>query len=454
MTKYPRPTVQTMTNFQAARNMRGHALSSQPALAPVRWSLVIGFLVLGHCSTHAFEKKEARERLARFVQTFDMERFTGQGEVELLGWLYAAGEKGWDFLKDTYNDAKEPKTKQTALYLFCRGWPDRASDRLLDARTHKDEGLRRYATRLKIRLDDERRALYAQIIDDARLVRECAVLEGRAFKHFLRRCATLDEGWLEERKDDALTVEQLKQEPARHRGAVLSRHGVVIESELAELTPEYGLPGYSVIRALFVTKLRELFELRILCAPGRGAPLLKKLQEGHDAGKNPVARLSGFFFKCHAKTSSKPEDGAWREPLLIVPEPSFPKMGWEANAREELEDTGYAKQLPSVTIDAPKAEERLVVELLAGAQMRLRIEGEEGPLDAADLLKRAVEKLKARLPQDQRAQASAVLVFSQETAKPAVAQVLEMFKALGLARVFYCYLPDEAGSKRENGKHE
>ena len=422
------------------------------------WQRAIYFLagitLVGVCSLQAFEKQAARERLMRFVQTFDTERFTGPGEVELLGWLYAAGEKGWDFLKDTYNDAKELKTKQTALYLYCRGWPDRAGDRLLEARTHKNEALRGFAARLKIRLDDERRTLYAQIIDDPRLVGECAVLEGRAFKHFLRRCATLDEGWLEERKDDALTVEQLKQEPARHRGAVLSRHGVVIESSLAELTPEYGLPGYSVIRGLFVTKLRELFEIRILCAPGRAGPLLKKFQDGHEAGKNPVARLSGFFFKCHAKNSSNPEDGAWREPLLITPEPSFPKMGWDANAREELEDGGYAKYLPSVTIDVPKAEERLVVTLHAGARMRLRTEGEEGSLDATDLLKRAVERIKARLPQDQRAQASAVIVYFQESAQPAVVQVIEIFKTLGLERVFHSYLPDWEECKRERGEHE
>lgn len=308
---------------------------------------------------------------------------------------------------------------------------------------------------------EQRRLLFAQIVDDRFALNECAILEGKTFKYLLKLCAHFDEGKLEDKRDKKAEYEKLQAHADEFRGHVVTiRNAVVIEVARAPLPEEYGLPGHEVLPAIVVNSRYELFEVRLLCKPGSKA--YQRLADGIKENNHPVVQISGFFFKQHAKRTAVKNEPPWAAPLLVCPEPRF-GMRTYTGVQQDLADSKTDKYLPSETIAAPRAEERLVVELLApskpgkddknagGGQAapvstenasaaRIRIDGTEGAVGDQAFLKAAVDRLIARLPEDQRDAPSGVLLRAEGAPKAPVRELLDQMEAAGLKRV---YLKDE-----------
>lgn len=292
----------------------------------------------------------------------------------------------------------------------------------------------------------QRRWLLAQVVDDPRVPEECGILEGRAYKYLLRLCARIKEGRLNDAEDKEATFEHLQDQPGLFRGhVVVCRESVVIEVAKADLGPEYGLPGYAVLAALLVNSARELYELRILSPPG--STLYEKLQAGIEEEKNPVLQATGYFLKNHAKLTSDPKEPPWRRPLLVAPEPSFNKLGKTYNAWRDLVDNRLDKLLPSKALPGPKAEERLVVEVLpaAGGAAELHAEGLIFSPSAAEPLGRALAACLARLPATQKTAPSAVVFLSRGAPAGAATEALALLRQAGIQRLF---MKDENESLR------
>ncbi|MCK6472230.1 MAG: hypothetical protein L6R28_10830 [Planctomycetes bacterium] len=306
----------------------------------------------------------------------------------------------------------------------------------------------------------QRRLLFAQIVDDRFALNECAILEGKTFKYLLKVCAIFDEGKLEKKHDEKAEYERLQTHADEFRGHVVTiRNAVVIEVARVPLPEEYGLPGYEVLPAIVVNSRYELFEVRLLCKPG--SKTYQRLADGIQKNNHPVVQISGFFFKQHAKRTAVKNEPPWAAPLLICPEPRF-GMRTYGNVQQDMVDSKTDQYLPSETIAAPRAEERLVVELLAtpkpakddknsGSQAasvsadhasaaRIRIDGTEGAVGDQAFLKAAVDRLIARLPEDQRDAPSGVLLRAEGAPKAPVRELLDQMEAAGLKRV---YLKDE-----------
>jgi hypothetical protein len=294
---------------------------------------------------------------------------------------------------------------------------------------------------------DEERHLFNQIVDDALAPGECAILEGKPYQYLAKKCAATTEGRLNDRenKDQATTptFERLLRQPNLFRGqVVVVRRCVIIEIDRAELPAEFGLPGYSVLPALMVNQLHELYELRIISPPGSN--LYERLQKGIEEGKNPVLRVSGFFMKAHSKLTSMKGEPPWRAPLLVCPEPSIENRAGTYNAYQDLVDAKMDKYLPSQSIDAPRAQERLVVEVLpAPARANfpadafvLRVQGKHGSLNDPNFLTQAFEQFKVRLPVDQQAQPSAVVVRTRNAPIAGVRPTLAAISDLGVKRLY------------------
>jgi hypothetical protein len=292
----------------------------------------------------------------------------------------------------------------------------------------------------------ESRLLLAQIADDPALPEECGILETRAYQYLLKRCVNVKESQLkdQEEKDPARapTWERLMRQPGLFRGqVVVTRRAVVIEVAQAEPPPEYGLPpGYTILPALLVNSVHELYELRIVCPPG--SDMFEKLRRGVEKCENPVLRVSGFFMKNHAKRTHVESERPWRAPLLVCPEPSIERRAGTYNAYQDLVESKMDKYLPSQSLDGPKAEERLVVEVLdAGAEpergpFSVRAYGVKGSTADREFFAQAVAKLKQRLPPDQAEKPSVVVLRTPESSRPAVRATLLALKELGVQRLF------------------
>lgn len=307
---------------------------------------------------------------------------------------------------------------------------------------------------------EQRRLLFAQIVDDRFALNECAILEGKTFKYLLKLCAHFDEGKLEGKRDKKAEYEKLQTHADEFRGHIVTiRNAVVIEVARAPLPADYGLPGYEVLPAIVVNSRYELFEVRLLCKPG--SKTYQRLADGIKENNHPVVQISGFFFKQHAKRTAVKNEPPWAAPLLVCPEPRFGIRTY-TGVQQDLVDSKTDQYLPSETIPAPRAEERLVVELLAapkpakddktsGSQAasvsadhasaaRIRIDGTIGAVGDQSFLKAAVDRLLARLPEDQRDAPSGVLLRAEGAPKAPVRELLDQMEAAGLKRV---YLKDE-----------
>src|SRR6187399_920953 len=87
------------------------------------------------------------------------------------------------------------------------------------------------------------RLIYAQIVDQEKkdVFVERAVLEGKAFKHLLKKVSTMTNQDVRKAVDDRTILENLSDEADLHRGeAYAAGRGVIVEVAEAELTPDYG----------------------------------------------------------------------------------------------------------------------------------------------------------------------------------------------------------------------
>jgi hypothetical protein len=285
---------------------------------------------------------------------------------------------------------------------------------------------------------EQRRMLFAQIVDDPGAPDESAILEGKPYKYFLHRCARTTSEALRKLENKNTTYRRLNRQPDLFRGEVVSRLGVVIEVAEAVPTPEYELEGYKILPAMFVSTERDLYELRILVPAN--SPLCVQLHEGFELGRCPVVRVTGFFMKCHSRRTAVVEEPPWRRPLLVTPPPEM--FDRAVDAKGEMIETKTLKFLPSSRIYAPGAEERLVMEVVRGPQEEW---GEQLPpqfkldglsvFNAYDSAKRHLERLRQTLPEDQRSHPAAVVVRGRWAPASGITQALDALNAAGFHRV-------------------
>ncbi len=284
----------------------------------------------------------------------------------------------------------------------------------------------------------ERRMLFLQVVDDEAAIDECAILEGQTYKYLLKLCSHYKQDKLYKKRDQNASYEGLKYQPDKYRGHVVAiERSVVIEVFKSKPLPtEYGLPGYAVLQALLVNKVRELYELRILVKVG--SKDFEKLDQGIRDRKNPIVRVTGFFFKNHTKRDAAGQ--VWREPLLVAPSPKFGHAP-PYDAYKDLEEGGMEKRMPSVFIKAPRAEERLVIEVRPdeadkSGSVHLRIAGRVGSLNDKAFLSSAIQAFKKKLPVQQAKEPSGVLVITKGASRTSVAQLFLKIREAGLHRIF------------------
>jgi hypothetical protein len=290
--------------------------------------------------------------------------------------------------------------------------------------------------------NDPRRLLYAQIVEDdkAGVFVESGVIEGKPFKYFLKNMERLSHDKIRKQTNEQVQFEDLVREPGMYRGQVITLpRAVILEVSQAKLGPEYNLPGYTVLPAVAVDSLRDVYALRILCPPG--SRLYEKLQKGIDDDQLPVVRISGYFMKLYARETNDPKEPPWQRPLLLCPEPEFSKAAEPRSIWRELNDTKMDRLLPSKRIDFPGAEERMIVELLPGSDdknARVRIGSKYAPSDAAGFKKFIAEQVaefQEHLPEEQREHPAAVAFFASGAPQGNLHTLLDALRAAGVKRI-------------------
>lgn len=297
---------------------------------------------------------------------------------------------------------------------------------------------------------NERRLLMAQIVDDPHDLQASAALEGKAYKHLLKLCAANpDETKLDDKKNEQATFENLLKHPHLFRGELAGvKNAVVMEVEQAKLPAEYGLPGYTVLPAILAAgspPYVQVYELRILCPPG--STLYAQLKKGIEEDKNPVMRVTGYFMKNHVKRTNRANEPPWQRPLLVCPEPTFRRVNPTYPAMSELQHSDAWDLLPSVRVDAPRSEERMVVELVGrssgsraqDAREFARVDGQLAALDDKAFVAQRVQAFRARLPQDHLP--SAVVLRSSAAPAGSISAMVEALAAAGIKKI---YVKDEA----------
>lgn len=282
---------------------------------------------------------------------------------------------------------------------------------------------------------DERRLLFAQIVEDLEpnVFNECAIIEGAPYKWFLRSLLGVSHDDLKEQTNEDITAEKLMAHPGLYRGQVVTlKRGVVLEVASAPLPPEYGLPpGYTVLPAVFVDSFRDVYALRILCPPK--SKLYEKLRKGIEEDAFPVMRVSGYFMKLYARRTGDPNEPPWRKPLLICPEPALAIIVEPRKVWDDLRESKADRFLGGQRIEAPGAEERMVVEVLQSGAMRVdrkEVSGERKEFFAA-----AVAAFRKRLPPDQAASPAAVVLLGNGGERSAVEEAVAALRAAGVKRI-------------------
>jgi hypothetical protein len=283
---------------------------------------------------------------------------------------------------------------------------------------------------------DPRRLLYAQICEDDKAgdVAECGIIEGKPFKYFLQQLKDVKHDKIRKYTREDLVFSELSEKPGLYRGQVVTLpRAVILEVSQAKLPDEYNLPGYTVLPAVAVDSLRDVYALRILCPPK--SKLYEKLQKGIDEDQLPVVRISGYFMKMYARKTADEKEPPWVRPLLICPEIEFSKAAEPRSVWNDLRESKMDRLLPSQRIETPGAEERLVVEMLVGTdekKSRVRIGSDYAPDDLQTFINNAVAELKKRLPEDQRDHPAAVVFISP---KAPIGNLDAILRALKMARV-------------------
>lgn len=283
---------------------------------------------------------------------------------------------------------------------------------------------------------DQRRSLFAQIVEDTqpRTFTESAVIEGAPFKFLLRSLVNVSHDAIRKKTNDQITFDNLMDTPGLHRGQVITLpRGVVLEVSRADVPPEYGLPpGYTILPAVFVDSARDVYALRILCPPG--STLFERLDKGIRDDALPVARVSGYFMKLYARKTGVTEEPPWRRPLLICPELELSQGVPARKVRQEMEESHTDRFMPSERIVAPGAEVRLVIEVVQPSGT-VRIDGRDLKGDLKESVAAAVKLFKTRLPQNQSAHPSAVVLVTAGPTRKNVNEVLAALKAAGVQRL-------------------
>ncbi len=301
------------------------------------------------------------------------------------------------------------------------------------------------------------RQLLAQIVDTEAKdeFAERAILEGRAYKYLLNKVSKTTREKLVNEVNDRTTFENLTDEGDFHRGEPYAPgRGVIVEVSNAELGPEYGLPGWTVLPAIFVNTAHEIYALRMLCPPG--SKVFEKLDKGIKEDKLPVVNMAGLFFKNYARQPGDLKEQPWVKPLMVCPEIEFVTSEEPREVMKELQDTGYSRMLPTKRVDGLPTEQRLVLDVsYEQVGIKLRAFG----ANAADVVNAtgsinafmadAVAKLKQRLPGDQAAHPAAVIVLKSGLATdPRLKPVTDALKAAGVTRV--CVKLDAVKSNATN----
>jgi hypothetical protein len=283
-----------------------------------------------------------------------------------------------------------------------------------------------------------RKLLFAQIVEDLQPgeFAESGIIEGQPFKHFLKGLADVTHDQVRKQTNEQLQFETLYNEPGLYRGQVVTLpRAVILEVSQARLGPEYGLPGYTVLPAVAVDSLRDVYALRILCPPN--SKLFEKLKKGIDEDALPVVRITGYFMKLYARQTADPEEPPWLRPLLVCPEPEFSQAAEPRSVWNELRDTKMDRLLPSQRIDTPGAEERLIVEMLPGndtKNARVRIGNEDAPADLKTFIAAATAALKKRLPGEQREFPAAVIFINSRAPLGNLNAIQSALRAAGIKR--------------------
>jgi hypothetical protein len=301
-----------------------------------------------------------------------------------------------------------------------------------------DEGGSKRERRIQPPQSDDRRLLFAQIVEDAErgAHQESGIIEGLPFKRFLRSLVGVKHDEVKKQTNEQLSFDKLMQQPGLYRGQVVTlARGVFLEVSRAEAPSEYGLPpGYTIMPAVFVDSARDVYALRILCPPG--SKVFDKIQKGIEEDALPVARVTGYFMKLYARKTNDPEEPPWRRPLLICPEPEFSQIAEPRKYKQELVESKSDRFLPSHRVDAPGAEERLVVELNSITEKSsVCIDHKELPADLTAPIAQAVDALKKRLPADQVDHPSAAVLIASGASRAKLNDVLRALRAAGVQRL-------------------
>ena len=300
-------------------------------------------------------------------------------------------------------------------------------------------GLRKGPPRAQ-RESDVRRLLYAQIVEDEapNVFSESAILEGAAYKHFVKLAAGTTHDLLRKASNEKIAFEHLMAQPGLYRGqAVTLARGVALEVSQAALPPEYNLPeGYTMVLAVFVDSLRDVYALRIVCAPG--SKLFERLHKGIEDDALPVLRVCGYFMKLYARKTADPRELPWRRPLLVCPEPEFSQAVEPRSVAVDLQESRMDRLLPSERIDAPGAEERLVIELLppaSGNDAVIRANQREAGKDLPKFLEDGIGALRRRLPREQAGHPAAVVLVAPNAPRARLNEILVALRNLGVKRL-------------------
>ncbi|MEI6233981.1 MAG: hypothetical protein WCT04_13070 [Planctomycetota bacterium] len=281
------------------------------------------------------------------------------------------------------------------------------------------------------------RQLFAQIVDteDKDTFLERAMIEGHPFKYLLKRVSKTSREQIVKDVNDRTTFENLTDEPELHRGeAYAPGRGVIVEVTQADLGPEYGLPGWSVLPAVFVNTAHEIYALRILCPAGSN--VFEKLSAGIKDDKLPVVNLAGYFFKNYARQPGDPKEQPWIKPLLVCPEIQFVQGEEPREVMSELRDTGYARMLPTKRVEAPGAELRLVIDAVSEKDtVKFRAWGIDSGADVKAFVTDAIATLKKHLPAEHAAQPAAVIVTRGALKEPQLQPLIDALKAAGVKRI-------------------
>jgi hypothetical protein len=227
-------------------------------------------------------------------------------------------------------------------------------------------------------------------------------------------------------------------QPGLYRGQVVTlTRGVIVEVTRAMLPAEYGLPGYSVLSAIFVDSTHDVYAVRILSLPE--SKLYDKLTKGIEDDEFPVMRISGYFMKLYARRTGRKDEPPWQRPLLICPEPEFSQLVEPRKVWDEMKLAKIDDLLPSERIPSPGAEERMLVQVSTPRQGAtepgILADGVAVTGDMKTAMAKIVADFKSRLPKDDQEQPAAVILLGPGAPRGPIEKIVPALRAAGVKRL-------------------